>query len=183
MKISGGDQGSHLTHRPFENLKALLGDEEPKDIVYRTMQPGEEKTACSLVSRVFNSFVAPQYSQEGVDEFLKFADPDAMAARTQANHLVIVAETNSDIVGMIEMRDGEHICLLFVDEAFQRRGIARELLRKALETCARNQPCQAAITVNSSPNAVEAYQRLGFQMTGTEQLKSGIRFVPMTLNI
>ena len=181
MQISGGE-GSHLTHRPFENLKALLGDEEPKDIVYRAMRPEEENEVCSLVTRVFNSFVAPQYSQEGIEEFLKFADPNAMSARTQANHFVLVAEKNDDIVGMIEMRDGEHICLLFVDEAYHRQGIARELLRKALETCARSQPGQATITVNSSPNAIEAYRHLGFQSTGHEQTRNGIRFVPMALN-
>ncbi|RYD87086.1 MAG: GNAT family N-acetyltransferase [Sphingobacteriales bacterium] len=36
-------------------------------------------------------------------------------------------------------------------------------------------------TVSSSPNAVSAYQRLGFRVAGSEQCIHGIRFVPMTL--
>jgi predicted GNAT family N-acyltransferase len=35
------------------------------------------------------------------------------------------------------------------------------------------------ISVNSSLYAVEAYERLGFVATDTEQQKNGIRFVPM----
>jgi hypothetical protein len=34
-------------------------------------------------------------------------------------------------------------------------------------------------TVSSSPNAVSAYERLGFRITGSEQCVHGIRFVPM----
>ncbi|MFA5375587.1 MAG: YajD family HNH nuclease [Dehalococcoidia bacterium] len=192
LQLSGSGQ-SRTTYKPFENLKALLGDEEtkveetkdeePADIAYRAMKQGEEDDVCTLVTRVFKEFVAPQYTFGGIEEFLKFADPEAMAARTQANDLVLVAETNDDIVGVIEMRDGEHICLLFVDKRFHRQGIARELLKRALEICARNRTGQATITVHSSPNAVEAYRHLGFQSTGPEQTKNGIRFVPMTLNI
>jgi predicted GNAT family N-acyltransferase len=70
-----------------------------------------------------------------------------------------------------------------VDEHYHRQGIARELLKRALEICARNRTDQATITVNSSPNSVEVYQHLGFQATGAEQTKNGIRFVPMALSI
>jgi hypothetical protein len=34
-------------------------------------------------------------------------------------------------------------------------------------------------TVSSSSNAVSAYERLGFRITGSEQCIHGIRFVPM----
>ena len=179
-----GDSGqSRSTYKPFENLKALLGDKEPTDIAYRTMRQGEEDDVCSLVTRVFKKFVASQYSLVGIEEFFKFADAYAMAARTKSSHFVLVAETNDDMVGMIEMRDGEHICLLFVDEHYHRQGIARELLKRALEICVRNRTGKKTITVHSSPNAVEAYRHLGFQATGPEQTKNGIRFVPMALNI
>ena len=46
---------------------------ERKQLIYRAIKPGEENEVCSLVTRVFKSFVAPRYSQEGVDEFLKYA--------------------------------------------------------------------------------------------------------------
>lgn len=35
------------------------------------------------------------------------------------------------------------------------------------------------LTVNSSPYAVPAYEKLGFQLNGEEETVSGIRFQPM----
>ncbi len=37
------------------------------------------------------------------------------------------------------------------------------------------------LTVNASPNAVLAYERLGFTPAGPEQTVNGIRFIPMAL--
>jgi len=52
------------------------------------MEPGDEERVCRLVRQVFNGFVAPLYKQEGVEEFLRYADPDLMAKRAQNNHLL-----------------------------------------------------------------------------------------------
>jgi ribosomal protein S18 acetylase RimI-like enzyme len=82
------------------------------------------------------------------------------------------------IVGVLAARDVCHICLLFVDSAYHRKGIARSLLEKMIPYCKENGDC-AEITVNSSPYAVEIYQKLGFHNTDKEQLKNGIRFIPM----
>jgi GNAT superfamily N-acetyltransferase len=41
---------------------------------------------------------------------------------------------------MIEVRNSEHVALLFVDKAFQQRGIAKELLHRALNICRNNDP-------------------------------------------
>lgn len=58
----------------------------------------------------------------------------------------------------------------------------KELLRRALEIRIHNQVGMAKPTVNSSPNAVGAYQTMGFKIEGPEQTKNGIRFVPMALS-
>jgi len=147
------------------------------------MRPGEEDEVCGLVGRVFKAFVAPHFSQEGVDEFLRYVEPTAMTARAGANHFVLVAELTGKIVGAIEVRNWQHISLLFVDGPLQRQGVARELFCRALETCMGHTQGLRQITVNSSPNAVGAYERLGFQSLGPEQTVNGIRFVPMSIAI
>ncbi len=83
---------------------------------------------------------------------------------------------------MIEVRDSNHISLFFVEGRLQRQGIAKELLRRALEIRIHNQAGMAKLTVNSSPNAVGAYQTMGFKIEGSKQTKNGIRFVPMALS-
>ena len=155
--------------------------EEP--LQYRPMNPGEETRVCELVSLVFNEFVAPLYAQEGVQEFFKYVDPVLLWKRSQENHFVLVATIQDKIAGMIEIRDHNHISLLFVDRQFQQRGISKELLRRALEICLQQEPKLAEVSVNSSPNAVQVYEKLGFYQKSPEQVKNGIRFVPMVLEL
>lgn len=122
-------------------------------ICYRPMKSGEQAGVVDLVLRVFTEFVAPRYSQEGVAEFKKFVCANALAGRFVAGNLFLLAESGQRIIGVIEMRKDSHIALLFVEKSFQRRGIARELLRKSIEICAKRNPDIQRITVNSSPNA------------------------------
>lgn len=152
-------------------------------IYIRRMEPGDEERVCRLVRQVFNGFVAPLYKQEGVEEFLRYADPDLMAKRAQNNHLVLIAEANGELIVAIEMRDFNHISLLFVAREKQHQGIGRQLLQEALKIARRNEPGLSEVDVHSSPNAVNAYERLGFQAIGPEKLENGISFIPMRMRM
>jgi GNAT superfamily N-acetyltransferase len=150
---------------------------------YRLMKRGEETEVCHLVVRVFDEFVAPQFSREGVQEFRRYADPHLFLLRSRWNHFVLLAVTQKEIAGMIEVRDDGHVTLLFVDERFQGAGTGRELLRRGLEICLIRNPKLSAATVNSSPNAVGVYERLGFHRAGPERAEDQVRFVPMVLDL
>ena len=152
-------------------------------LLYRLMRSGEESAVCALVIRVFNEFVAPDYSYDGVQEFLKYAEPNLLLERSQRNHFVLVATVLEEIVGMIEVRDYVHVPLLFVDRRFQRIGIGKELLRRSLEVCRSHKPGLSEISVNSSPYAVAVYQKMGFREQGPAQTVKGICFVPMVLEL
>ncbi len=155
-----------------------------KPVIYRAIKAGEEQQVCDLVVRVFTESVAPLYSPEGVQEFLTYAaHPSHLRERLGANRFVLVAELQGRIVGAVEVRNCDHISLFFIDGKSQRKGIGRELWCQALDTCLANRPEVNKITVHSSPNAVEAYQRLGFQAEGPEQIVNGIRFVPMAFAV
>lgn len=149
----------------------------------RLMKHGEESFACRLAVEVFNEFVAPHYSQEGVSEFLRYIDPDLMSKRVISDHFVLIAEMDDRLVGIIEVRDFNHISLLFVSREAQRKGIAKRLLNEALQICSRNNPNLSHVSVHSSPNSIEAYEHLGFRLEGSEKLEHGIRYVPMILQV
>jgi len=152
-----------------------------KDIHYRFMLKGEEAKVCALVGKVFNEFVAPDYGEEGIHEFFKFATPPAMAGRAGSEQVVMVAEQVPDLVGMIEMRNYDHIAMLFV--GLRGQGIAKELINRAVEECRRRKPEIKRITVNSSPFAAPVYSRMGFKATGPLQTKNGITFAPMARDL
>ena len=81
--------------------------------------------------------------------------------------------------GVIDLRDNDHVSLLFVDKGFQRQGIARELLARALSVARPARPGLDRVTVNSSRFGVPIYERLGFRQTGPERTVNGIVFTPM----
>lgn len=139
----------------------------------RRLTPEEYRPALELVRRVFLEFEAPDYSQEGVDEFLRsIGDPDFLSMLTMYG-----AFLDGDLAGVIATRSlGGHIALFFVDKRFQRQGIGRTLFSAAVSDCHFD-----SMTVNSSPYAVEVYHRLGFRDTDCEQIVSGLRFTPMKL--
>lgn len=81
---------------------------------------------------------------------------------------------NQQLIGILAIRSAKHVALLFVDEAHHRQGIAKGMYQAMLSELSPKQ-----LTVNSSPYAVPAYERLGFQRNGDEKTVSEIRFQPM----
>jgi predicted GNAT family N-acyltransferase len=152
-------------------------------IKIRHMNQGEETLVSDLVTSTFQRDVAPLYAQEGIREFLSYVDPVALRDRGSRNHMILVASQDEAIVGVLELRDSCHVSLLFVEMRHQRQGIGRLLVNEALRFIRTHHPETQEVTVNSSPNAVEAYKRFGFQVRGKLQVKHGIGFVPMTLRL
>ena len=152
-------------------------------IKYRRMKQGDESKVSELISVVFNQFVAPGFSQEGIDEFMNYIKPDAIESQLKKNHFAFVATLGTEIIGVVEIRNKNHVALFFVDGRFQRKGIGKKLLQKALAVCGSNNLESSQITVNASPNSEKAYETLGFEPTENEQCVNGIRFVPMALRL
>ncbi|ESA35534.1 acetyltransferase family protein [Leptolyngbya sp. Heron Island J] len=154
-----------------------------KTLTYRPLTENDILAVSELVARVFNEFVASEYSSEGVQEFHRYIQPSALRARAQTNHFSLISLEQDKVVGMIEMRGHNHVSLLFVAPEFQRRGIAKELLHQALQICRANEPRLSTISVNSSAYAVPIYERLGFRRAGERQVRNGIGFLPMLLKL
>jgi ribosomal protein S18 acetylase RimI-like enzyme len=152
-------------------------------IKYRRMKQGDEKQVFTLIKGVFSQFVAPEFSQEGIEEFLKYIQPDALISHLKSNHFALIAALGSKIIGVIAVRDYNHVALFFVDYRYQRMGIGKELFHNALEVCKRHEVKTSQITVNASPNSIDAYKKLNFEPTDKEQCVNGIRFVPMILRL
>ena len=149
--------------------------------VYRAVRPGEETAVSNLVARSFNEFIAPGFSEEGIDEFFKYANPRSLAKRSGHSHFVLVAEADGEIAGMIEVRELKHISMLFVDKAHHRKGIGKELFRLALERIISEGSPPKSVTVHSSRFAVPFYESLGFTKTSEEKIIYGVIHIPMAL--
>ena len=71
--------------------------------------------------------------------------------------------------------------MFFVKKQFQKRGVGKALLQEAIDLLSKTKKNQIELTVNSSPNAINAYKKMRFVVKSGEQCMNGIRFVPMSL--
>lgn len=152
-------------------------------VQYRRLRDFEVEDASALAVRVFDEFVAAQLSDEGQHEFHRYASPSAIRERHRAGCLTLAAARDGRLIGMLHLRDGEHIAMLFVEGERQRQGIGRSLIGAATEYVGARQPPVRVLTVASTPNAIEAYRKLGFVPVGREQVLKGIRFISMMREI
>lgn len=125
--------------------------------------------ALNLVWKVFLEYEAPDYTQEGIDEFYKSIHDERYLSMLS----VYGAFSGEELVGVIATRNsGKHIALFFVDGRYHRQGIGKQLFQTVRTD---------KMTVNSSPFALPVYKKLGFEAVAAEQTVNGLRFTPMEL--
>jgi GNAT superfamily N-acetyltransferase len=134
--------------------------------------------ASQLIGRSFSDAVAPTLTNEGVNTFMSGSTPESIEKRLASGNTFVVCMNEKTLVGVGEIRNQNHINLLFVEPSMQRNGIGRKLLHSLICETSKNN-----VTVNSSLNSVEAYKNFGFQKTGPESELKGIRYQPMVYEL
>lgn len=124
----------------------------------------------------FSKSVADTLSEEGISTFAKIAASDAFLKIMKEDNLILVAECNGEIEGVIELKEGRHVAMLFVKPEMQMKGIGRKLLSSAL-TCAKFD----TVTVSASLSSVPAYKKYGFELKGNIAESAGLVYQPMEI--
>ena len=114
---------------------------------------------------------------------MNYTVSEVFLERIDQGHFVIIAVRGDVLIGMIEMRENNHVSLLFVAEDFQRQGVSRVLLEEATMHARSLGAELERITVNSSRYGVPVYEALGFRQTGPERTVNGIAFIPLAKRI
>nr|WP_189673277.1 GNAT family N-acetyltransferase [Pseudomonas sp. SWRI77] len=130
--------------------------------------------ASALCLDAFTQAVAPSLSAQGVETFAKVATAQAFAERMAGDNLMLVCVAGGVITGLIELKQGRHVAMLFVAPSWQRRGVGTRLMNAALE-----QARAAVVTVSASLSSVAAYQRYGFALAGDVGEIAGLVYQPM----
>lgn len=141
----------------------------------REIREKEYTEALAIAWEVFLAYEAPDYDEQGVQEFYRSIHDPQYVGQLQCYGAFL----DGQIVGMIATRnDGDHIALFFVKSDHHRKGIGRRLFELAA-----GDNVSGTMTVNASPFAVEIYRRLGFRAVGEECTVSGLTFTPMECDV
>ncbi len=149
------------------------------EYVYRAAYRDEWQDAMGLAWKVFLRFDAADYPEEGIKNFYDFiTDSTLHRMFIIGSYQLFCAFENGKMVGMITLRNSEHISLLFVDGNYHRKGIGAKLVDQ-VRNYLLSEVGGSRLTVNASPMAVGFYHKVGFRDLAPEQELDGIRFTPM----
>lgn len=139
----------------------------------------EWEPAMELAFRVFLKYEAMEYGPEGIRNFAEFVTDESLKKLfLQGSYLLFVAVENEKIIGLVSLRSGNHISLLFVDQEYHRRGVGTSLV-KYLQSYMLMYTRQQKLTVNAAPYGIPFYHKIGFRDTGYETKRDGIIYTPM----
>lgn len=145
-------------------------------MIIRKMEEKDLEAVSAICMDSFLQSVASTLSDEGITTFSNIAARDAFLDRMRGDNLMLVAENNENIEGVIELKEGRHVAMLFIRPESQKRGIGRKLLISAL-----NHAKVETVTVRASLSSVTAYENYGFERSGEVGESAGLVYQPMEL--
>lgn len=166
--------------RKEKNSIANVWGQKNDSVQVRPAYREEWDDAMAVAWKTFMRFEANDYSREGIKSFQDFIS-DSVLHRMfvmGAYQLFVALNADEKIIGMISLRNETHISLLFVEEAYHRRGVGRKLMEYLCNYVDREEG-HHQVTVNAAPYAVGFYHKLGFFDIGKEEMNDGIRYTPM----
>jgi len=147
------------------------------NLLIRSATVEDAATISALVTASVREHIAPSLSDAGLSHLVTEMTPENQADRMRNGYQYFVALESDTLVGTAAVRPPAHLYLFFVDTQHQGRGIGRELWNRARDWIASSH--HGPITVNSSLNAIAAYERLGFAIAGPPVESHGVRVQPM----
>lgn len=117
-------------------------------------QEGEKIEIHQLIKEVYDEFVSIDYSDEGNKFFYDWIESSRITERQKEQINLLVALSESKIIGMIEIRYNKNISLLFVDKQYQGQGIAKRLFYESLKTSIQRDSTLDKFFVHASPFSI-----------------------------
>jgi len=150
----------------------------PADWEIRRARLEDAAAISRLAQELTRRFIARDCTEEGLRFLLGSLEPEAIGRNIATDCRYHVAESRGEIIGAVAVHENRHLYHLFVAEAFQRRGVGRELWQAArAASVAAGNPDR--FTVNAACSVCAVYERLGFTAASAPVRKNGILTVPM----
>ncbi|WP_432473522.1 GNAT family N-acetyltransferase [Amphritea sp. HPY] len=144
----------------------------------RKIEPTDLARVNSICINAFMGTVASTLTEEGIETFQNIASVDGFTDRMEADNEMLAYEDNGEVVGIIELKEGRHIAMLFVSPSSQNKGVGRSLISAILPHARSN-----LLTVSASLTSIPAYLNYGFKCTGEVGESAGLKYQPMEMEL
>ena len=143
----------------------------------------EYELISKFLINIFKKNVSHLYNEMGNHEFLNHVHSYKLYERGSdiTCYTQFILKIENEICGFMETRESSHITLLFVKNEKQKKGYGKSLFLHAEEIA--KSTGFTSMTLNSSPNSLEAYEKWGFLRESDENCINGIRYFQMRKKI
>lgn len=145
----------------------------------RSAHPNDAFAMADLMERQVRKHVIKDCTPAGARVLLKSISPEAIVANMNAGYTYSVAETGGALFGLVGFKGVSHVHHLYVAEPLQKTGLGRRLWEAARDDVCMHGTAPPIFTTVSTLNAVGFFRRLGFQPTGPDEDREGVRLQPM----
>lgn len=142
----------------------------------RSLTPDDLPRVSQICREAFMASVAGTLSQQGIDSFSQIATSENFRTRLEGDNAMRVYVEGEEVLGVVELKAGRHLAMLFIDPLHQGRGIGRQLVTAILP-----QARTEVVTVSASLSSVPAYLKYGFHCCGDVAESSGLIYQPMQI--
>ena len=144
----------------------------------RELEEKDLEAVSEICMDSFSKSVAGTLTVEGISTFSKIASSDSFLNRMKEDNVILVAECNGRIEGVVELKEGRHVAMLFVEPKYQNKGVGKKLLSSVLSYARVD-----TVTVSASLSSVPAYKKYGFECKGDISESAGLAYQPMEVEL
>lgn len=137
--------------------------------------------AINLAWQMFLKYDAEDYGEEHTGRMRKAIEDRLNDLSIYNERIMFVAVAEAGVVGMIETYGTNRISLLFVDDKYQRMGIATALMKRTADEL--KEKGFKDIVLNASPYGVPFYKNFGFSVEENKRNPLTPWKTPMTYSL
>lgn len=132
-----------------------------------------------MIWRTFLQYEGKEYPEESVQHFFDFITGyELYEAFLQGEYQLMIALDGDKLIGAGTVRNGNHLSLLFVEDAYHHRGIGSSILKELCDYL-KTEAGERYMSLEAASGAVNFYRKQGFRAVQPEMELSGVRLTPM----
>lgn len=153
------------------------------DLMIKKVALEDIEEGFQVIWEVFSEFVAPDYTQEGIDYFYsEFVKGKKFRKKfMDGTEVMYGAYAGDELAGVLSISLTNTVSCVFVKGKYHRMGIGKKLFEIVIKESKRQGVAQ--IRLNASPYAISFYHAIGFHDTNVRSSYKGIVYTPMALSL